>query len=330
MSIIHFRKVSEMQTIELSIVIPCYEEEHGIGELVKRVSAAAEKARLTYELILVDDGSTDRTWEKILESQERCPEIKAVKLARNHGHQLALTAGMSLVRGEKYVFILDADLQDPPELLGEMIKLMEECDADVVYGKRKKREGESFFKLLSACIFYRFLRAMTDIDIPEDTGDFRLIRRHVADTLNQMKEHSRFIRGMVSWCGGKQLPLLYFREARFADSTKYPLRKMIKLALDAITAFSIKPLRIGLKLSAWGVLIALGLLLYALFSHFFLQTKAGWSSIMATIIFLGSLQLFLLGIMGEYLGRIFADTQNRPLFLIDEIRSSPSKFNDIS
>ena len=318
-------KGSRMQAIDLSIVIPCYMEENGIGELVKRVSAAAEKAKLAYELLLVDDGSTDRTWERILEAQEKNPAIKAVKLARNHGHQLALTAGLSLISGEKYVFILDADLQDPPELLGDMLALMEEEDADVVYGKREKRDGESFFKLFTAGIFYRFLRMMTDIDIPEDTGDFRLIKRHVADTLNQMPEHARFIRGMVSWIGGVQVPLLYHREARFADTTKYPLRKMIRLALDAITSFSTKPLRLGLTLSAWGLLISFGLLIHALISYFFLKTTAGWSSIMATIIFLGSIQLFLLGIISEYLGRIFTDTQKRPLFLIKEVRGSQRK-----
>ena len=314
-----------MKSVDLSIVIPCYMEENGIEELVRRVSLAAEKERLVYEILLVDDGSTDRTWEKILEVQERNQAIKAVRLARNHGHQLALTAGLSLVSGEKYVFILDADLQDPPELLGEMLKLMEEKNADVVYGKREKREGESLFKLATAAMFYRFLRMMTDIDIPADTGDFRLIRRHVADTLTQMPEHARFIRGMVSWIGGTQVPYLYQREARFADSTKYPLRKMIKLALDAITSFSTKPLRLGLRLSAYGLLISGGLLLYALISYFFLQTTAGWVSIMATIIFLGSIQLFLLGIMGEYIGRIFIDVQRRPLFLIREVRDSRQK-----
>lgn len=311
-----------MKAVDLSIVIPCYMEENGIAELVKRVSAAAEKTSLSYELLLIDDGSSDRTWEKILDTQKTNPSINAVKLARNHGHQLALTAGLSLVKGEKYVFILDADLQDPPELLDDMIKLMEQENADVVYGKRKKREGESIFKLFTACLFYRFLRMMTDIDIPADTGDFRLMRRHVSDILNKMPEHARFIRGMVSWIGGRQIPILYNRENRFADTTKYPLHKMIRLALDAITSFSTKPLRLGLKMSACGVLVSFGLLLYALISYFFLKTAAGWSSIMATIIFLGSVQLFLLGIIGEYLGRIFTDTQKRPLFLIQEVREN--------
>lgn len=308
--------------IELSIVIPCYQEEEGIEELVRRVSFAAESIALPYELLLVDDGSSDATWQKMLAAQKIYSSVRTVKLARNHGHQLALTAGLSLIRGEHYVFVLDADLQDPPELLGEMLKMMKDENADVVYGKRRKRDGETIFKLLTAGAFYRFLRLMTDIDIPADTGDFRLMKRHVADTLNQMPEHARFIRGMVSWIGGKQVPFFYHRESRYAGTTKYPLKKMIKLAIDAITSFSVKPLRIGLKLGLWGSCLGGGLLIYSLFSYFFLKTVTGWISLMAVVVLMSSLQIFLLGLIGEYIGRIFIDTQKRPLFLIGEIREN--------
>lgn len=311
--------------IELSIVIPCYQEEDGIKELVKRVSAAAEKTALPYELILVDDGSSDATWQCMVGSLAGNSSIRAVKLARNHGHQLALSAGLSLVQAEQYVFVLDADLQDPPELLSGMLETMKNENADVVYGKRKKRNGETVFKRLTAGAFYRFLRIMTDIDIPADTGDFRLMKRHVVDTLCSMPEHARFIRGMVSWIGGRQVPYLYSRDCRFAGSTKYHLRKMTNFALDAITSFSIKPLRIGLKLGFLGVFCGSLLLVYSLCSYFFFKTTAGWTSLIAVVIVMGSLQLFLLGLIGEYIGRIFVDTQKRPLFLIKEIREKEDK-----
>ena len=215
--------------------------------------------------------------------------------------------------------VLDADLQDPPELLSQMLKKMEEEDADVVYGQRGVREGESAFKLITAKLFYRTLRLLTDLDIPPDTGDFRLMRRHVVDTLNSMPEHSRFIRGMVSWIGGKQVPLLYHREARFAGNTKYPLAKMIKLATDAITSFSVTPLKIGLRIGFLGLFIGFLLFIYCLYSFFCLETVAGWTSIVAIVVIMGSIQIFLLGLIGEYMARIFVESQNRPLFLIDKV-----------
>ena len=245
----------------LSAVIPCYNEEDGLEELLRRVSASVAKSGLPSEILLVDDGSTDGTWRKMLELRESYPELRIVKLNRNYGHQLALSAGLSVCRASQYVMVLDADLQDPPELLGEMLALMSAEDADVIYGQRRAREGESVFKLVTAKLFYRTLRFMTDLDIPPDTGDFRLMKRHVVDALNQMPEHSRFIRGMVSWIGGKQLPLFYNREARYTGTTKYPLRKMLRLAADAITSFSIAPLKIGIRIGTMGLAVGMGILI---------------------------------------------------------------------
>ena len=308
-----------MKTIELSIVVPCYCEGKCLEELVKRVVCAAEKTCLTYEFILVDDGSTDDTWEQMQYQYEQNSCIRVVRLMRNHGHQLALTAGLSLVRGKKYVFVIDADLQDPPELLEDMLKTLETENADVVYGKRKKRDGEPIFKLVTASLFYRFLRLMTDVDIPTDTGDFRLMRRRVADIFNQMPEHTRFIRGMVCWIGGKQIPFYYHRECRFAGTTNYTLKKMIRLAIDGIASFSIKPLCVGLKVGFFGLMISMIFTIHACLKYFYWHEVAELSILIALIIFIGSLQIFLLGIVGEYLGRIFLDIQKRPLFLISEI-----------
>lgn len=303
----------------LSVVIPCYNEVDGLDELLKRVSAAVSKTALSSEILLIDDGSSDGTWQKMLELRDSHPDLCLVKLSRNHGHQLALSAGLSVCHATDYIMVLDADLQDPPELLQEMLEMMTKEDADVIYGQRKVRDGESAFKLITAKMFYKTLRFLTDLDIPPDTGDFRLMKRHVVDTLNNMPEHSRFIRGMVSWVGGKQLPLFYHREARFAGKTKYPLGKMIKLATDAITSFSVTPLKIGLRIGMLGLGIGFLLFLYCLYSYFFGETAIGWTSIVATIVIMGSIQIFLLGLIGEYLARIFIESQNRPLFLIEKV-----------
>ena len=304
----------------LSVVIPCYNEIDGLDELLKRVSNSVSKVDLTSEILLVDDGSSDGTWQKMLELQKSYSDLCLVKLTRNHGHQLALSAGLSVCHATDYVFVLDADLQDPPELLQEMLEKMRAENADVIYGQRKVRDGESVFKLITAKLFYRTLRFLTDLDIPPDTGDFRLMKRSVVDVLNRMPEHSRFIRGMVSWIGGKQLPLFYHREARFAGKTKYPLGKMIKLATDAITSFSITPLKIGLRIGMFGLVVGALLFIYCLYSYFFRETAMGWTSIIATIVIMGSIQVFLLGLIGEYLARVFIDAQNRPLFLIETVK----------
>lgn len=307
-----------MKNISLSAVIPCYNEVNCVEELVIRTDRALKTVTSDYEVVLIDDGSTDGSWDKMLELKKEYPKLFLIKLTKNHGHQLALTAGLAKCHGAKYVFVLDADLQDPPELLPEMMVQMIENDADVIYGRRIKRDGESWFKLITAAIFYRLLLLFTDTAIPVDTGDFRLLKRDVVDMLNRMPEHARFIRGMVSWYGGKQLAFPYHRQKRFSGKTKYPLYKMIRLGCDAIISFSTIPLKFCSRCGCLGCVVSILLFIYVLYSFLFEDTVRGWTSIVATILFIGSLQFFMLGIIGEYLGRIFFDCQKRPLYLIEE------------
>ncbi len=288
-------------------------------ELHSRVTrACCQTVGGDYELILVNDRSADATWDLITELADRDPHVVGVNLSRNHGHQLALTAGLSVSRGER-ILAIDGDLQDPPELLGRMMELMD-AGADVVYGQRSSRSGESRFKLLTAKLFYRLLQRLTDVPIPVDTGDFRLMSRRVVEALNAMPEEHRFLRGMVSWVGFRQVPLLYERHPRFAGSTRYPLAKMLQLALDAVTGFSVRPLRIASYLGVLFSLVGVLLLAYAMASWLFGQTVRGWTSLIATILLLGSAQLLVLGVIGEYLGRLYLQAKHRPLFIIDEIR----------
>jgi len=303
----------------LSIVVPCYNEEDSIPEFYRRMSAAARQAVPRYEIVFVDDGSTDRTWALLREMTEADSSVTAVKLSRNHGHQLALTAGLTQCRGDR-ILVIDADLQDPPELLEPMLALLD-AGADVVYGQRRIRRGETRFKTASAAIFYRLLRRLVDIDIPLNTGDFRLMTRRALDVLNNMPEHHRFIRGMVSWIGMRQVPILYDRDPRYAGETKYPLRKMIRFAIDAITGFSVAPLRLASFLGVAAAVLALGLMVYTLGSWLLGQTIAGWTSLTSIVLLIGSVQLIVLGIIGEYLGRLYIEAKRRPLFVIEAIQS---------
>jgi len=246
--------------------------------------------------------------------------IVGLALSRNHGHQLALTAGLSVCRGNR-ILIIDADLQDPPELLGEMMALMDQ-GADVVYGQRVSRAGETWHKKTTASLFYRLLSTMTDLPIPSDTGDFRLISRRALLVLQSMPEQHRFIRGMVSWIGFRQVPVRYNRAERFAGETKYPLHKMIRLAVDAITGFSTQPLRISLHLGFVLGLMSAALLAYTLISWIYLGAVQGWTSLMAVVLMLGCAQMLFLGIMGEYLGRLYMQSKQRPLFVISDIARS--------
>jgi dolichol-phosphate mannosyltransferase len=246
------------------------------------------------------------------------PQIVAVNLSRNYGHQLALSAGLSVSRGER-IFILDADLQDPPELLAQMMRRMDD-GVDVVYGKRIKREGETLFKTVTAHIFYRLLGRLVEIDIPTDTGDFRLMSRRALEVLNQMPENHRFIRGMVSWIGFRQEAIHYERAARFAGETKYPLSKMLRFALDAITGFSVRPLRLASYLGAGFGAASLLTLFYVILSWGIGRTVPGWTSLMGVILLLGSAHLLVLGVLGEYVGRLYIESKRRPLYVIQEIR----------
>ncbi|WP_245806144.1 glycosyltransferase family 2 protein [Erythrobacter donghaensis] len=306
----------------LSVVIPVYNEEAGLDALVARVTAAAEAIFADdFELVLVNDGSKDGSWGAICRHADADPRIVAIDLARNHGHQLALTAGLNHVRGE-LVFVLDADLQDPPELLGPMLAKVRE-GYDVVYGQRVKRHGETAFKRGTASLFYRMLGALVDTHIPRDTGDFRLMTRRVVDQLNAMPERYRFIRGLVSYVGFNQIAFPYERDARFAGETHYPLSKMVALAVDAVTSFSTVPLRfashLGMLFGVAGLLSLVGIVWVWLQGG----TVQGWASLAALILIMGSVQLLVLGVFGEYLGRMYMEAKHRPLFIIAEVRRHP-------
>lgn len=302
----------------LSVVVPCYNEQETVHELHRRLSGACrEVVGDGYELVLVNDGSTDATGAIFVELVQDDHHTVGVELSRNYGHQVALTAGLSICRGWR-ILIIDADLQDPPELLAEMMRLMDE-GADVVYGERSHRAGETRLKRWTATLFYRVLRGLTDIDIPINTGDFRLISRRALDALLAMPEQHRFVRGMVSWIGFRQVPVRYQRSERFAGETKYPLRKMLRLAGDAITGFSIRPLRIANYLSVLFALGALVVLAYAVWRWFADATVPGWTSVMTVVLILGSFHMIVLAIMCEYLGRLFIEAKRRPLFLIDRV-----------
>jgi dolichol-phosphate mannosyltransferase len=303
----------------LSIVVPCFNEEACLEQLHKRLSDAARTAAgEDYEIVLVNDGSSDASWGIMRTLAASDPHVVAVNLSRNHGHQLALTAGLDLCRGDA-ILIIDADLQDPPELLPEMLRVMRDEDADVVYGVRRSRSGETAFKRATAHGFYRLLSRATEVDIPLDAGDFRLMSRRALDALLAMPEQARFVRGMVAWLGFRQVPFAYDRQERFAGETKYPLRKMVRFAFDALTGFSSAPLKLasiaGLALSAGSVL----LVLYIAFVWASGRSIQGWTSLMLVVVVLGAVQMFVLALMGEYIGRLYNEAKGRPLYIVQEI-----------
>ncbi len=301
----------------ISIVVPMYFEEEVAQECYNRLKSVMLQNNINYELVFVNDGSTDRTMEILSEISANDYRTKVVNFARNFGHQIAVTAGIAAAKGDAIV-IIDADLQDPPEVIPELIAKWEE-GYEVVYAKRKQRKGETWFKLLTAKYFYKFLNYMSDIDIPKDTGDFRIIDRKVADVFNQMTERNRFIRGMMSWVGFRQTYVEYERDERFAGETKYPLKKMIKFASDGIIAFSTKPLRIVMSLGLLSVLISIIVLLYTITVKIIgNDTQTGWASIMVAITFFSGIQLLGLGIVGQYIARIYDESKNRPIYIVKE------------
>jgi polyisoprenyl-phosphate glycosyltransferase len=301
----------------LSVVAPCFNEAANLIEFHHRVSAACSGLG-SWELVLVNDGSTDTSLDLIQDLVRRDPHVVGINLARNYGHQIALTAGLRHCGGE-YILVLDADLQDPPELLDDMLRLMDEQTADVVYGQRRARDGETWFKTRTAALFYRLMRRLVEIEIPVDTGDFRLMNRRTVTVLNSMPEQHRFIRGMVAWIGLRQVPLLYDREPRHAGETHYPLHKMIRLAFDAITGFSVMPLRLASLTGAAIGSVGFLLLAYTMFGWLTGRAIEGWTSIMTLMLILGGAQLLLLGVFGEYLGRLYMEAKHRPLFVVDRV-----------
>ena len=301
----------------ISVVVPVYCEEAVIEqtyEELTRVMRALPAYR--YELIFIDDGSADGTGEILRRLGGADPRAKIVCFSRNFGHQVAITAGIQRARGAA-VITIDADLQDPPSLIPRMVALWE-AGNQVVFARREEREGETWFKKASAVLFYRLLNRLAGIHIPRNTGDFRLIDRRVADELNRMGEHNRFLRGLVSWVGFRQVAIDYVRNPRRAGETKYPLRKMIRFAWDGIISFSDTPLRVALNLGFLAIAVSFGVLAYGLYQHWRGHTVRGWTSTMVTILFLGGVQLFTLGVIGEYLSRMHDEIKRRPLYVVDE------------
>jgi dolichol-phosphate mannosyltransferase len=303
--------------ITYSIIAPIYNEIDNLPELYRRVKEVMDASNETWELILVDDGSTDGSTEKIRELAQQDKKIRPVIFARNFGHQVAITAGWDYARGDAIV-IIDADLQDPPEVILELAKKWKE-GYEVVYAVRSEREGETWFKKVTASLFYRIIYRITDVKIPVDTGDFRLMDRKVVDVLKQMKERHRFPRGMSAWVGFKQIGVTYKRAARTAGVTKYPFNKMLRLALNAITSFSYFPLQVATFfgfISAGVAILAIPLVIVLRIagSHFF----EGQTTTLISVLFLGGVQLISLGILGEYIGRLYDEAKGRPLYIVRE------------
>lgn len=301
----------------LSVIVPMYYEELVAKECYNRLNKVLSNIKeMDHEIIFINDGSKDKTLEILTEIAEKDKNVKILDFARNFGHQVAVTAGLFNCSGDAVV-IIDADLQDPPELINDMLEKWRE-GYDVVYGKRNKRKGESKFKLVTAKYFYKFLAYMSDVEIPKDTGDFRLVDKKVVEAFKSMPEQNRFIRGMMSWIGYNQTYIKYNRDERFAGETKYPLKKMIKFASDGIIAFSSKPLRLMTLLGSSAIGISIILVIYTLISKFFYHASAGWTSLMCVLVFFGGVQLLSLGIIGEYIARIYDESKGRPLYFIKD------------
>ena len=301
-----------------SVIIPAYNEQEVISETYARLTKVMTGLGESYELIFINDGSIDQTAQIIAGFCENDPTVRLINFSRNFGHMSAISAGMDNAGGQA-IFIIDADLQDPPEVFPDMVSKWKE-GYHVVYGKRIKRKGESWFKRWSAKIFYRILRRLTSVDLPPDTGEFRLIDRRVCDAVNKLPEKSRYIRGLVSWVGFKQIPVEYEREKRFAGITKYPFKKMAAFAMDAIASFSYKPLKLATTLGFTISMLSFAYIIYIIYERIFTdRTVTGWASTIAVILFTQGIVLMLLGLMGEYIGRIYKELQNRPNYIIQEI-----------
>jgi glycosyltransferase involved in cell wall biosynthesis len=304
----------------LSVVVPLFNEADNVDELLRRIRgviAGLRVAPAAYELILVDDGSRDATLEKLLAASHGDPHLRVISLSRNFGHQIAATAGLDAARGDAVV-LMDGDLQDPPELIDDFLAKFRE-GYDVVYATRRRRAGESRFKLFTAALFYRVIRRLTNVSIPVDTGDFRLMSRRVVAALRSSRERHRFIRGLVSWVGFRQTGIEYDRAERFSGESKYPVSKMLKFAIDGITAFSEIPLRLATWFGFVVSVVAFGVALFEIGLHVFTgYNLPGYTSTIFAILFLGGVQLITIGILGEYVGRVYDEIKGRPLYLVAE------------
>lgn len=310
--------------MDISAIIPVFNEQGNVLEIYKRMTKVLESISKEYEIIFVNDYSRDNSLEIIKDLYNRDKHIRYLSFSRNFGHQIAVSAGLDYSKGEAVV-IIDGDLQDPPELIPDMYSKYKE-GYKVVYAKRKSRKGETWFKKISSKIFYRILQRLTSIDIPVDVGDFRLIDKKIVKHLRDMPEKSKYIRGQIAWMGYRQTYVEYIRDPRLYGETGYPLRKMIRFAIDGITSFSDKPLKIATGLGLIVSFISFLVILYALIAHFYLNiTITGWTSLIISIMFIGGIQLITIGIIGEYISRINNDIRNRPLYIIEESSSQEEK-----
>ncbi len=300
----------------LSVVIPCFNEDPVVARTIDRLVAVVSGLDwIRCELIFIDDGSVDDTLAVLSDRQAADERIRVIALSRNFGHQVAVTAGLEHASGDAVV-VIDADLQDPPEVIIEMLEQWRD-GADVVYGVRSDRAGESAFKLWTARGFYRLINRLSDVPIPLDTGDFRLMDRRVVNALTSMPERDRFLRGMVAWVGYRQQPLRYQRDPRLAGESKYPLRKMVRFAVDGVLSFSLTPLRLATWLGFTAAGFALALIVYTMLVRLFTQSwVAGWAMLMIAVLFVGGVQLVSLGIIGEYVGRVYGEVKRRPLYFV--------------
>jgi dolichol-phosphate mannosyltransferase len=313
-----------MQT--LSIIVPCYNEEFVIETCYSRLKSTLDSLNLESQIIFINDGSTDKTYSILTAIAGRDSRVTVINFSRNFGHQVAVTAGIHHCRSD-FAVIIDADLQDPPELIPELLQYREKEQANVVYCVRKSRLGESKFKLWSAKVFYRELNRLSEVKFPLDTGDFRLIDARIIQEFNRFKERGKYIRGLISWVGFKQVPFYYEREARYAGKTKYPLKKMLSFASKALFYFSRKPLQMAISLGFTAVFIGIVMALWYIFGKIFGYTNAesGWTSIMITVIFFGGVQLLTIGVLGQYIGILFDEVKERPEYIIENIVNDPDK-----
>jgi len=304
------------------LVLPIYNEEEAIPELHRRLQILLAKLGMKAEVVFVDDGSLDGSLSALRRLSASEPRYGILSLARNFGHQAAITAGIDHARGDAVV-VMDADLQDPPEVILEMVVKWRE-GYDVVYGARRRREKETWFKKATAHCFYRLFASLIPIEVPVDAGDFRLVSRRVVRALRELRESHRFVRGLISWVGFKQTRVLYDRPGRFAGKTKYPLRKMLHLALDGITSFSVVPLRFSTYLGSFMSLASLGVVAWALVAKYvFQRTVTGWTAIMVVVALFAGVQFLMIGILGEYIGRIFEEVKQRPLYVLRDAVNVP-------
>lgn len=317
---------SEIEELTYSIVAPIYNEEETLPSFYQRVVAVMESLGQPFELILVNDGSRDGSYRIMQQLHRADPRVRALDFSRNFGHQIAISAGLDYAHGQA-VIIIDSDLQDPPEVIPELIARWQD-GAEVVYAQRAKRTGETQFKLLTATMFYRLIGRITSVSIPRDTGDFRLLDRRVVESLIRMREHHRFMRGLSAWVGFRQEAVPYVRQERYAGTTKYPLPKMIRFSVDAITSFSTVPLQLATTFGFFLAGISLIGILIAILLRVFNHAIVGQTSTLILVLFMGGIQLIFLGIIGEYLGRIYDEVRGRPLYIVRESLESEASTDD--